>query len=88
MPCIPESVRQCKNATTPRGTLQPLQIDTTPNAVRSVNFDSHALVNALWLKCLTGGDDFSHERVEITIDHGISRAYVARVVGQVACCRG
>src|SRR5690606_216018 len=40
------------------------------------------------LKCLTVADDFTHESVDITVDHGISGAYVVRVLDQAAQFRG
>jgi putative transposase len=40
------------------------------------------------IKCLTVTDDFSHECVDIAVDHGIGGAYVVRVLDQVARFRG
>ncbi|MEA0663651.1 IS3-like element ISXca1 family transposase, partial [Xanthomonas campestris pv. campestris] len=40
------------------------------------------------IKCLTVADDFTHECVDIAVDHGISGAYVVRVLEQIACFRG
>ena len=59
-----------------------------PNAVWSMDFVSDALANARRLKCLTVADDFTHECVDITVDHGIGGAYVTRALDQAACFRG
>lgn len=40
--------------------------------------------NGRRLKCLTVADDFTHECVDITVDHGISGTYVVRVLDQAA----
>jgi putative transposase len=40
------------------------------------------------LKSLTIADDFTHECVDIVVDHGISGAYVVRVLDQIARFRG
>lgn len=49
---------------------------------------SDALANGRRLKCLTVADDFTHECVDITVDHGISGAYLVRVLDQAARFRG
>jgi transposase InsO family protein len=67
---------------------QPLSSATSPNAVWSMDFVSDALANGRRLKCLTVADDFTHECVDITVDHGISGAYVVRVLDQAARFRG
>jgi putative transposase len=36
------------------------------------------------LKCLTVANDFGHECVDIAVDHGISGAYVVRLLKQAA----
>lgn len=82
------AVRRRKKAKRPPVARQPLTIATAPNAVWSMDFVSDALANARRLKCLTVADDFSHESVDITVDHGISGAYVVRVLDQAACFRG
>lgn len=46
------------------------------------------LANGRCIKCLTVADDFTHECVDIAVDHGISGAYVVRVLEQIACFRG
>lgn len=45
-----------------------------------MDFVSDALASGRRLKCLTVADDFTHESVDITVDHGISGAYVIRVL--------
>lgn len=39
------------------------------------------------MKCLTIADDFSHEYIDIVVDHGISGTYVTRLLDQAACFR-
>lgn len=58
------------------------------NEVWSMDFVSDSLASGRRIKCLTVTDDFSHECVEIAVDHGISGAYVVRVLDQVARFRG
>jgi len=53
-----------------------------------MDFVSDALANGRRLKCLTVADDFTHECVDITVDHGISGAYVVSVLDQAARFRG
>ena len=53
-----------------------------------MDFVSDALANGRRLKCLTVADDFTHECVDITVDHGISGVYVVRVLDQAARFRG
>jgi putative transposase len=57
-------------------------------AVESADFVSDALANGRRLKCLTLTDAFTRECVDIAVDHGISGAYVVRLLDQVACFRG
>jgi putative transposase len=52
-------------------------------------------VNEVWslasgrrIKCLTVTDDFSHECVDIAVDHGIGGAYIVHVLDQMARFRG
>lgn len=82
------AVRRRKKAKRPPLERQPLAIATAPNQVWSMDFFSDALANARRLKCLTVADDFTHECVDITVDHGMGGAYVVRVLDQAACFRG
>lgn len=45
---------------------------TRPNEVWSIDFVMDSLANVRRLKYLTVADDFTHESVDITVDHGIS----------------
>ena len=67
---------------------RPLQVPSGPNHTWSMDFVFDALANGRRLKCLTVADDFTHECVDITVDHGISGAYVVRVLDQAARFRG
>lgn len=49
---------------------------------------SDALANRRSLKCLTAVDDFTRECVDITVDHGVSGAYVVRILDQAARFHG
>jgi putative transposase len=82
------AVRRRKKVRRPASERQPLSLATTPNAVWSMDFVSDALANGRRLKCLTIADDFTHECVDVTVDHGISGAYVVRVLDQAARFRG
>ncbi|MGJ4801932.1 IS3 family transposase [Luteimonas sp. SDU82] len=82
------AVRRRKKAKRALLERRPLASATAPNGVWSMDFVSDALANARRLKCLTVADDFTHECVDITVDHGISGAYVVRVLDQAACFRG
>ena len=82
------AVRRRRKAKRSLGERQPLRPATTPNAVWSMDFVSDALANGRRIKCLTVADDFSHESVDIVVDHGISGAYVVRMLDQAACFRG
>src|SRR3546814_12785937 len=53
-----------------------------------MDFVSDALANGRRLKCLTVADDFTHESIDITVDHGISGAYAVRVLDRAARFRG
>lgn len=66
----------------------PLAAASAPNAVWSMDFVSDALANGRRLKCLTVADDFTHESIDITVDHGISGAYAVRVLDRAARFRG
>ncbi|EKT4100070.1 IS3 family transposase [Stenotrophomonas maltophilia] len=82
------AVRRRKKVRRPPGERQRLSSATAPNAVWSMDFVSDALANGRRLKCLTVADDFTHECVDITVDHGISGAYLVRVLDQAARFRG
>jgi putative transposase len=82
------AVRRRKKIRRPPGERQALAPAAAPNAVWSTDFVSDALANGRRLKCLTVADDFTHECVDITVDHGISGAYVVRALGQAARFRG
>ncbi|MCP5235741.1 MAG: IS3 family transposase [Zoogloeaceae bacterium] len=62
----------------------PLQLAQSVNEVWSMDFASDSLSNARRIKCLTVADGFSHECVDITVDHSISGQYVTRVLDQAA----
>ncbi|MCW2001308.1 transposase InsO family protein, partial [Xanthomonas arboricola] len=53
-----------------------------------MDFVFDQLASGRRIKCLTVADDFTHECVDIAVDHGISGAYVVRVLEQIACFRG
>lgn len=53
-----------------------------------MDFVSDALANGRRIKCLTVADDFSHEHVDLAVDHGMRGAYVVRLLDQAACFRG
>jgi putative transposase len=82
------AVGRRRKAKRPAVERQPLMRADGPNAVWSMDFVSDALANGRRLKCLTIADDFSHECIDITVDHGIGGAYVIRVLDQAACFRG
>jgi putative transposase len=82
------AVRKRKKARRPPQERVPLQLATTVNAVWSMDFVSDSLANGRRLKCLTVADDFSHECVDITVDHGISGEYVTRLLDRAAVFRG
>lgn len=82
------AVRRRRKAKRSLGERQPLRPATAPNAVWSMDFVSDALASGRRIKCLTVADDFSHESVDIVVDHGISGAYVVRMLDQAACFRG
>ena len=58
------------------------------NLVWSLDFVSDCLANGRRIKCLAISDDFSHECVDIAVDHGIGGEYVTRVLEQAARFRG
>jgi putative transposase len=82
------TVRRRRKIRRPAIERQPLMQADGLNAVWSMDFVSDALANGRRLKCLTIADDFSHESIDIAVDHGISGAYVIRVLDQAACFRG
>lgn len=82
------AVRRRKKAKFPAELRQKLVPATAPNDVLSMDFVSDALANGRRLKCLTIADDFTHECPDIVVDHGISGAYVVRVLDQIARFRG
>lgn len=82
------AVRRRRKVRRPPAERQPLMRADGPNAVWSMDFVSDALANGRRLKCLTIADDFSRESIDIVVDHGISGAYVIRVLDQAACFRG
>lgn len=82
------AVRRRRKAKYPSALRQPLQAACAPNAVWSMDFVSDALAHGRRIRCLTIADDFTHECVDIAVDHGISGKYVTRVLNQAACFRG
>ncbi len=82
------AVRRRRKVRRPPSERMPLSAASAPNAVWSMDFVSDALASGRRLKCLTVADDFTHEAVDITVDHGISGAYVVRVLDQAARFRG
>ena len=82
------TVGRRKKAKFPAGQRQPLTAATSPNEVLSMDFVFDQLANSRRIKCLTVVDDFTRECVDIAVDHGISGAYVVRVLDQIACFRG
>ena len=66
----------------------PLAQAIAPNEIWSMDFVADALANGRRLRCLTVADDFTHECVDIAVDHGIGGKYVTRVLDQAACFRG
>ncbi len=82
------AVRKRRKAKYPPALRQPLQAAQSPNEVWSMDFVSDALANGRRIRCLTVADDFTHECVDIAVDHGISGLYVTRVLDQAACFRG
>ena len=82
------AVRRRSKARLPAGERQRLCPATVPNKVWSMDFVSDALASGRRIKCLTVADDFTHESVDIAVDHGIGGAYVVRLLDQAACFRG
>jgi putative transposase len=82
------AVRRRKKIKRPLSERTTLVQASCPNEVWSMDFVMDSLANARRLKCLTVADDFTHESVDITVDHGISGGYVVRVLEQAARFRG
>jgi putative transposase len=82
------AVRRRKKAKRPLNERVPLQLAQTVNEVWSMDFVSDSLSNGRRIKCLTVGNDFSHECVDIAVDYGISGQYVTRLLDQAAIFRG
>ncbi|MGH8124879.1 MAG: IS3 family transposase [Rhodanobacteraceae bacterium] len=82
------AVRKRRKAKYPSALRQPLQAAHASNEVWSMDFVADALANGRRIRCLTIADDFTHECVDIAVDHGISGRYVTRVLDQAACFRG
>lgn len=66
----------------------PLHACQALNEVWSMDFVSDSLSGGRRIKCLTITDDFSHECVDIAVNHGIGGEYVTRVLEQAARFRG
>jgi len=66
----------------------PLHRCAAINEAWSMDFVSDSLASGRRIKCLTITDDFSHECVDIAVDHGIGGEYVTRVLDQAARFRG
>ena len=81
-------VRKRRKAQRPVDERQALVAAREPNETLSMDFVSDALANGRRIKCLTIVDDFTRECVDIAVDHGISGAYVVRLLDQAACFRG
>jgi putative transposase len=82
------AVRRRKKVKRPISERVTLSQASCPNEVWSMDFVMDSLANARRLKCLTVADDFTHESIDITVDHGISGGYVVRVLEQAARFRG
>lgn len=82
------AVRRRKKVKRPISERVTLSQALSPNEVWSMDFVMDSLANARRLKCLTVADDFTHESIDITVDHGISGGYVVRVLEQAARFRG
>ena len=82
------AVRRRRKGRPPPGQRQPLMAAQASDDVWSMDFVSDALASGRRLRCLVVADDFTHECVNIAVDHGISGMYVTRVLDQTACFRG
>lgn len=65
------AVRRRKKAKWPIIERRRLQIAQAVNQVWSMDFVADALASGRRLKCLTIADDFTHESVDIAVDHGM-----------------
>jgi len=82
------AVRRRKKAKRPIAEPRRLQIAQAVNEVWSMDFVADALASGRRLKCLTIADDFTHESIDIAVDHGMGGVYVTRILDQAACFRG
>jgi putative transposase len=82
------AVRRRKKTKFPAALRQTLAPAAAPNEVLSMDFVFDHLANGRRLKCLTITDDFTRECADIVVDHGISGAYVVRVLDRIARFRG
>jgi putative transposase len=82
------AVRKRKKAKRALGERMPLQPAQHLDAVWSMDFVSDSLSTGRRIKCLTVADDFSHECIDIAVDHGMGGHYVTRVLDQAALFRG
>lgn len=82
------AVRRRKKAKRPINERAKVYTPTTLNEVWSMDFVMDSLANGRKLKCLTIADDFSHESIDIAVDHGIGGGYVTRILEQAARFRG
>jgi len=65
------SVCQRRKIKRPIGGRQPLAASQYFNDTRNVDFVMGALANGRHIKCLTVLNDFSHECVDIAVDHAM-----------------
>jgi putative transposase len=82
------SVRKRRSAKRVKLDRVPLHRCSAINEVWSMDFVSDSLASGRRIKCLTITDDFSHECVDIAVDHGIGGQYVTRVLEAAARFRG
>jgi putative transposase len=82
------AVRRRKKAKRPIAEPRRLQVAQAVNEVWSMDFVADALASGRRLKCLTIADDFTHESIDIAVDHGMGGVYVIRILDQAACFRG
>ena len=73
------AVRKRRKAKFPSALRQPLEPAFAPNEVWSMDFVSDALASGRRLRCLTIADDYTHECVDIAVDHGIVHHHLAHV---------
>jgi len=82
------AVRRRKKAKRPIAEPRRLQIAQAVKEVWSMDFVADALASGRRLKCLTIADDFTHESIDIAVDHGMGGVYATRILDQAACFRG